>query len=93
MPTVEVHGMQIHIPHDHVGQSTTHALHFLEKNKGTSRALFHDAREESTTRSKTGVIHFETNKPAGYKGATDFTLVHTGHHQYELRKRKFHLLG
>ncbi|MDE2399631.1 MAG: hypothetical protein KGL67_01305 [Patescibacteria group bacterium] len=89
MPIIDIHGKKVSIPEG--SDSAKHAAHFLEKNPENAKAFFDEAKLNVYTGSKTGLTHFTTNKPGGYHGATEFTLIHTGHDQYELRKREHHI--
>lgn len=87
MPIVEIHGKKVHIPEG--SDSALHAVHYLEKNHDNAKAIFEAAHHDHVT----NLTHFETNRPGGYHGSTEFTLIHnrdTG--EYELRKKSHHLL-
>ncbi len=86
MPIIEIHGKKVHIPEG--SNSAKHAARYLEKYKENAEDIFEAARHDRVN----GVTHFQTHKPAGYHGSTDFTVIHnrsTG--EYELRKRGHHL--
>ncbi len=76
----------MHVPED--SHSADHAVNYLLKNKENAEAIFERVHHDHVTK----LAHFETNKPAGYHGATEFTLIHTGHDEYELRKKQHHFL-
>lgn len=83
MPIVKINGKEVHIKEGH---SVDHAVKYLEANPDNAKAFFEDAHHNHTT----GVAHFETHRPAGYTGSTKFTIIHTGHDQYALRKEHVH---
>jgi hypothetical protein len=86
MPIVEIHGKQVHIPEG--SDSAKHAVQFLTDHPDDAKAFFEAAHHDHVN----GITHFETNRPAGYHGSTDFTIIHNGDGKYELRKKEHHLL-
>ncbi len=90
MPIIEIHGKQVHIPGD--SDSAKFAAEYLEKYKENAEDIFQAARHDRIN----GVTHFQTHKPAGYHGATEFTVVHNKNHEggyeFELRKKGHHIM-
>jgi len=86
MPNVTIQGKQVTIPED--SDSAKHAVKFLTDHPDDAKAFLEAAHHNHTD----GVTHFEINRPAGYLGSTNFTLIHTGDGKYELRKKEHHLL-
>jgi len=86
MPIVEIHGKQVHIPEG--SDSAKHAVQFLNDHPADAKAFFDETHHDHVN----GLAHFETNRPAGYHGSTEFTLIHSGDGKYELRKKEHHLL-
>ncbi len=86
MPIVNIHGKQVHIPGD--SDSAKHAVRFLEEHPDDAKAFFEAAHHDHVN----GVAHFETNRPAGYHGSTDFTIIHDKDKgTYELHKKGYHI--
>jgi hypothetical protein len=85
MPIIEIHGKKVHIPDG--SNSAKHAVGFLKEHPDDAKAFFEAAHHDHIN----GVAHFETNRPSGYNGSTDFTIIHTGHDEYALRKKGQHL--
>jgi len=86
MPIVDIHGKQVHI--DEGSESAKHAVEYLKNHPDNARAYFDEAHRNMTT----GIAHFEINRPAGYIGATKFTLMHGEDGKYTLRKHEHHIL-
>ena len=86
MPVINLHGKQITVPEG--SDSAMHAVKFLTDHPDDAKAFLEAAHHNHTT----GVAHFEINRPSGYQGSTNFTLIHTGDGKYELRKKEHHLL-
>jgi hypothetical protein len=86
MPIININGKQVTIPEG--SDSAEHAVKFLTEHPDDAKAFLEAAHHNHLT----GVTHFETNRPSGYHGSTDFTLIHTGDDKYELRKKEHHLL-
>lgn len=90
MPIIEIHGKKVHIPEG--SESAKHAARYLEKYSENAEDIFQAARHDRIN-NKT---HFETHRPSGYKGSTEFTVVHNRNHdggyEFELRKKGHHLL-
>jgi hypothetical protein len=86
MPIVDINGKQVHI--EEGSNSAKHAVDFLTKHPNDAKAFLEAAHHDHVN----GVAHFETNRPAGYNGSTEFTIIHTGNDKYELRKKEHHFL-
>ncbi len=86
MPIVNIAGKEVTIPEG--SDSAEHAVKFLTEHPDDAKAFLEAAHHNHIT----GVTHFETNRPPGYLGSTNFTLIHTGDGKYELRKKEHHLL-
>lgn len=86
MPFIEIQGKKVHI--EEGSHSAEHAVEFLTKNHEDAKAFFEAAHHDHVN----GVAHFETNRPAGYTGSTEFTLIHNGDGTYNLRKKEHHFL-
>jgi len=85
MPIVNIQGKQVTIPEG--SDSAKHAVDYLTKYPDNAKEVFAAAHHDHLN----GIAHFETNRPAGYHGSTDFTLIHSGDGKYELRKKEHHL--
>ena len=86
MPIVNIQGKQVTIPEG--SDSALHAVKYLTDYPDNAQEAFAKAHHDHLN----GIAHFETNRPAGYHGSTEFTLIHTGDNKYELRKKEHHLL-
>ena len=86
MPIVNIQGKQVMVPEG--SDSAQHAVKFLNEHPDDAKAFLEMAHHNHVD----GIAHFETNRPAGYQGSTDFTLIHSGDGKYELRKKEHHLL-
>jgi hypothetical protein len=86
MPIIEIQGKKVHI--EEGSNSAEHAVDFLNKHPDDAKAFFEASHHDHVN----GVAHFDTNRPAGYNGSTEFTIIHTGHDEYELRKKEHNLL-
>jgi hypothetical protein len=86
MPIIEIHGKQVHVPEG--SNSAKHAVNFLNEHPNDAKAFFEAAHHDHVN----GVAHFDTNRPAGYHGSTDFTIIHNKNDgSYELRKKEHHM--
>jgi hypothetical protein len=85
MPIVNINGKQVTIPEG--SDSAQHAVKFLTEHPDDAKAFLEAAHHDHVN----GITHFETNRPAGYQGSTEFTLIHTGDDKYELRKKEHNL--
>jgi hypothetical protein len=86
MPIIDINGKKVHVPGD--SRSAEHAVGFLKDHPDDAKAFLEAAHHDHIN----GIAHFETNRPSGYTGSTEFTIIHTGHDEYELRKKEHHLL-
>ncbi|OGI72116.1 hypothetical protein A3C60_02520 [Candidatus Nomurabacteria bacterium RIFCSPHIGHO2_02_FULL_37_45] len=86
MPIIEIHGKKVHIDGD--SHSAKHAANYLKEYKENAEDIFQAARHDRIN----GVTHFETHRPAGYHGSTEFTVIHNRDNgEYELRKKTHHI--
>ena len=86
MPIVNIDGKEVHF--EEGSDSAKHAVKFLTEHPNDAKAFLEAAHHDHIN----GVAHFETNRPGGYTGSTNFTLIHTGDGKYELRKKEYHFL-
>lgn len=90
MPIIEIHGTKFRIPEG--SNSAKFAAEYLEKYKENMKDITDAAKHDRIN----GVTHFQTHKPAGYHGATEFTVVHNKNHdggyEFELRKKGHHFM-
>ena len=87
MPIVEIHGKKVHVPEG--SDSARHAVDYLNRYPDNAEDIFAAAHHDHIN----GVSHFQTNRPSGYHGSTDFTIIHnTNDGTYQLRKKEHHLL-
>jgi len=84
MPIVNIDGKQVHYEED--SDSAKHAVNFLMEHPDDAKAFLEAAHHDHIN----GVTHFETNRPGGYTGSTNFTLIHTRNEKYKLRKKEQH---
>lgn len=84
MSLITIGDKQVHI--DEGSDSAKHAVNFLSEHPDDAKAFFEAAHHNHVD----GVTHFETNRPSGYQGSTNFTLIHNGDGTYNLRKKEYH---
>ncbi len=90
MPIIDIHGMKVKIPEG--SHSAEFGAEFLKRNPENAKAFFDEAKRNSIEGNKDGRMHFKVDhRPVGYHGEDDFTLIHTGHDEYELHKKSHHI--
>ena len=87
MPIVDIHGKKVHISEN--SDSAEFAVNYLKEYPDNAEDIFQAARHDRIN----GVTHFETHRPGGYHGSTEFTLIHDKNDgTYQLRKKGQHFL-